>query len=80
MYKYQILPRPYVGSYEGEKGNMFLKGKWIVGLAKSFELFLMVSISDLITVSIFINRESICFLQKKISQKNAELGIHILRH
>ena len=23
--KYQILPRPYVGSYSGEKGHQFLK-------------------------------------------------------
>ena len=27
--KHQILWRPFVGSYEGEKGKLFLKGKSI---------------------------------------------------
>ena len=33
--KYQILPRPYMVSYEGEKGN-FLREKMIVKLSKSW--------------------------------------------
>ena len=31
---YQILPRPYVGSYSGEKGRQFLHKPWILPLAK----------------------------------------------
>ena len=48
--KYQMLPRPYVESYEGEKGNLFLREKWILELAKLVELFVMMSISDMPTI------------------------------
>ena len=48
--KYQILPCKYVGSYEGEKGNQFLKEKWIVDLEKLVGLFVMVSTSDMPTI------------------------------
>ena len=37
-------------SYEGEKGNLFLKEKWIVDSEKPVELFVIVSISDMQTV------------------------------
>ena len=47
---YQMLPRPYVGSYIIEKGRQFLEEPWIISLAKSFETFLMVSISDMPTI------------------------------
>ena len=33
--KKYILSRPYLGIYEGEKGDLFLKEKWILELAKS---------------------------------------------
>ena len=36
---YQMLPRPYVGSYSGEKGHQFLNKLWILALAKSVERF-----------------------------------------
>ena len=39
---YQILPRPYVESYSGEKGHYFLQEPWIISLAKSVETFIMV--------------------------------------
>ena len=39
--KYQILPHPYVGSYEGEKGDKFLKEKMDCGIRKSVKLFVM---------------------------------------
>ena len=45
-----MLPHLYVGSYKGVNGNLFLKGKWVVDLAKSVELFVMVSISDMPTI------------------------------
>ena len=36
---YQILPRPYVGSYSGEKGHKFWHKPWILALDKSVETF-----------------------------------------
>ena len=54
-YKYQILPRPYVGSYKGDKGNTFLKEKCIVELSTQVKLFLMVSISDMPTINYWHN-------------------------
>ena len=42
---YQMLQRPYVGSYIGENGH-----QWIIVLAKSVETFFMVSISDMLTM------------------------------
>ena len=32
---YQMLPRPYVESYSGEKGHQFLQKPWILALTKS---------------------------------------------
>ena len=31
---YQMLPRPYVGGYSGEKGHEFLHETWILALTK----------------------------------------------
>ena len=45
-----MLPRPYVGSYSGEKGHHILQQPWIIVLAKSIETFLIVSIYDIPTV------------------------------
>ena len=42
---YQMLPRPYVRSYSGEKGRQFFHEPWILALAKLVEEFFMVSIS-----------------------------------
>ena len=47
-----MLPRPYVGSYLGEKGRQFLHKPWILALAKSVETFIMVSISEMPTKNI----------------------------
>ena len=46
--KYQMLPRPYVGSYSGEKGHQILQQPWIIALSNSIETFLIVSIYDII--------------------------------
>ena len=48
---YQMLPRPYVGSYSGGRGHQFLHKPWILALAKSVETFIMVSISDMPTIT-----------------------------
>ena len=55
---YQILPRPYVGSYSFEKGHQFLHKPWIIALVKSVETFFMVSISDMPTIKYWKNLES----------------------
>ena len=52
---YQMLPRPYVGSYSGEKGNQLLHKPWILALAKSVETFIMVSISGMPTIKYWQN-------------------------
>ena len=44
---YQMLPRPYVGSYSGERVNQLLQYNWINALEKSVETFVLVSISDM---------------------------------
>ena len=48
--KNQMLPRPYVGSYSGQKGHKNLQQPWIIVIAKSVETFIMVSISDMPTI------------------------------
>ena len=48
--KFTMLPRPYVGSYSGEKGRQFLQKPWILELAKSVETFILVSIYDIPTI------------------------------
>ena len=70
--KKQILKCPYVGSYEGEKGNLFLKEKWILDLEKSVELFMMVSINDIPTIKYWKTLKKIWFVQKRRSQNNEE--------
>ena len=57
--KYQLLQRPYVGSYSGEKVHQFFHKQWILALAKSVETFIMVSISDMPTIKYWQNLESI---------------------
>ena len=39
--KYKMLPRPYVGSFIGEKGHHFFQKPWMIALAKSVETFIM---------------------------------------
>ena len=55
--KNQMLPRPYVECYIGEKGHQFLKEPWIIALFKSVEIFIMVSISDMTTSQYWKNWE-----------------------
>ena len=46
---YRMLPRPYVGSYIGEKVHKVLQEPCIIALAKSVETFIMVPIRDMTT-------------------------------
>ena len=45
-----MLPRPYLGSYSGEKGHEIMQQSWIIALAKSVETFLFVSICEMPTI------------------------------
>ena len=49
-----MLPRPYVGSYSGEKVTIFQE-PWIIPLAQSVEAFFMFSISGIPTVQYSLN-------------------------
>ena len=40
--KNQMLARPYVGSYSGEKSHQFFHKPWILASSKSVEIFFMV--------------------------------------
>ena len=40
--KHQMLPRPYVGNYSGEKGHQLLQENWTLALARPVEFFFMV--------------------------------------
>ena len=42
--KYQMLPRPYNGSYPVDNGHQFLIEPWIIALSQSVEIFVMVKI------------------------------------
>ena len=52
-----MLPRPYVGSYSGEKGHQISQQPWIISLAKSVETFIIVSISEMPTIKYCQNLE-----------------------
>ena len=53
--KYQMLPRPYVGSYSGQKGHKMLQQPWIIALAKSVKTFIIVSINEMPTIKYLQN-------------------------
>ena len=75
-----MLPRPYVGSYEGKKGHQLLQEPWILELAQSVETIVMVLISDMRTVQ-YCNFFKVCWIkQKRRFPNNLELVIHVLRH
>ena len=63
-YIYIILPRTYVGSYSGEKGDYFFHKPCILALAKSVETFIMVSISDMPTIKYWKHFGSIMYKSK----------------
>ena len=50
-----MLPRPYLGSYSGEKGHEIMQQPWIIALAKSVETFIEVSINEMPTIKYWQN-------------------------
>ena len=69
-----MLPRPYVGSYLGEKGHHFLQEPWILALAKSVETFFMVSINDMPTIKYWKNLGSMMDKAKENIPKQCRIG------
>ena len=53
--KNQKLPRPYVGSYSGDKGHGILQQPCIIALAKWVEIFIVVSMSEMSTIRYWQN-------------------------
>ena len=52
---YQMLPRPYFGSYSSEKGHEIMQQYWIIALAKSVETFIIFSIGEIPTIKYWQN-------------------------
>ena len=72
--KYQNLPRPYVGSYSGEMGHQFLQENLILAWAKSIGTFVMVSISDMLTIKYWQNLGTIMETAKENIHKQFRIG------
>ena len=77
---YQVLPRPYMGSYSDEKGHPFWQEPWIIALEKYIGTFVMVSISDMQSVKYWQNLGKNWILQKIKFLKNSGLVVHVLHH
>ena len=71
---YQMLPRPYVGSYSGEKGHKILQQLWIVALSKSVETFSFVSIIEMPTINYWQNGGRIMKEAKMMIPKYCIIG------
>ena len=50
-----MFPRPYLGSYSGEKGHEIMQQSWIIAFAKSVETFIIVSINEMPTIKYWQN-------------------------
>ena len=44
LYKYQVLPRPYLGSFDSLPADKFIKEKYLLGLAGQAKTFVWESI------------------------------------
>ena len=69
-----MLPRPYVGSYSGEKGHHFLQKPWILALVKLVETFILVSIYDMPTIKYWQNLGSNMDKAKEMIPKECRIG------
>ena len=54
-----MLPRPYVGSYSGEKGHQILHQLGVIVLAQSIKTFIIVSVYKMPTVNYWKNWEGL---------------------
>ena len=55
-----------MGTYECEKGSLFLKENWILELSKSVGFFVMVPISDIPTIKYWQTLEKTMVREKNI--------------
>ena len=69
-----MLPRPYVGSYSGEKGHQFFQKPWILALDKSVENFILVSIYDMPTIKYWQNLGRTMDKAKYMIPKECRIG------
>ena len=69
-----MLPRPYVGSYSGEKGHQISQQPWIISLAKSVETFIEVSMIDIPTIKYWQNLGRIMNEAKMMIPKECRIG------
>ena len=78
---YQVLPRPYLGSFDGGPGDKLIK-KWVLGLESQSETFIWECIESRIMSddiekgkkSILDNFQKNLRGQKKYYHEDAELG------
>ena len=69
-----MLPRPYVGSYSGEKGHQILQQPWIIALAKSIETFIEVSMIEIPTIKYWQNLGRIMNQAKMMIPEECRIG------
>ena len=69
-----MLPRPYVGSYSGEKGHQILQQPWILALAKSIEIFIEVSMIEMPTIKYWQNLGRILNQAKMMIPQECRIG------
>ena len=69
-----MLPRPYLGSYSGEKGHEIMQQSWIIALAKSVETFILASISEMPTIKYWQNLERTMDKAKDIIPNECRIG------
>ena len=72
--KFQMLPRPYVESYSGEKGHQILQKPWIIALAKSIETFIEVSMIEMPTIKYWQNLGRIMNQAKMMIPEECRIG------
>ena len=69
-----MLPRPYVGSYSGDKGHEILQQPSIIALAKSVETFIEVSMSEMPTIKYWKNLGRITNQSKAMIPVECRIG------
>ena len=69
-----MIPRPYLGSYSGEKGHETMQQSWIIALAKSVETFILVSISEMPTIKYWQNLERTMDKAKEMIPNECRIG------
>ena len=69
-----MAPRPYVGSYSGEKGHQFLHKPWILALAKSVQKCILVSIYDMPNIKYCQNLVRNMDKEKEMIPKECRIG------